>query len=153
MSKVPIISGYVYSARFRTYEALCQLSYEAPYLGPEGGRSGSPTQAVRHTCSGKLGIVKILRFIRSDMYTASSTNQKLLYITQSPNPPNTVVHRSHNETIKLDKKENRQGSHYSQHHVIRYKHHLTHGPFLLLICLVDRRNHLMKKLILSFTNK
>ena len=49
-------------------------TYEAPYLGPEGGRPGRPTQAVRHTCSGKLGIVKILRYIRSDMYTASSTN-------------------------------------------------------------------------------
>jgi hypothetical protein len=29
-------------------------------LGPEGGRPGSPTQAVRHTCSGNIGIVKIL---------------------------------------------------------------------------------------------
>ena len=38
------------------------------------------------------------------MYTASSTNYKLIYITQSPNPPNTVLHRSHNETVKLDKK-------------------------------------------------
>jgi len=28
---------------------------------------GSPTQAVRHTCSGNLGIVKILCYIRSDM--------------------------------------------------------------------------------------
>jgi hypothetical protein len=31
-----------------------------------------PTQAVRHACSGNLGIVKILRYIRSDMYTASA---------------------------------------------------------------------------------
>ena len=52
-------------------------------MGPEGGRPGRTTQAVRHTCSGKLGIVKILRYNRSDMYTASST---------------------HNETVKLDKK-------------------------------------------------
>jgi len=37
-------------------------------LGPEGGRPGRPTQTVRHTCSGNLGIVKILRYIRSDMY-------------------------------------------------------------------------------------
>jgi len=44
----------------------------APYLGPEGGRPGRPTQAVRHTCSGNLGIVKLLRYIRSDMYTASA---------------------------------------------------------------------------------
>jgi len=36
-------------------------------LGPEGGRPGRPTQAVRHTCSGNLGIVKILRYIRSDI--------------------------------------------------------------------------------------
>ena len=28
-------------------------------MGPEGGRPGSPTKAVRHTCSGNLGIVKI----------------------------------------------------------------------------------------------
>jgi hypothetical protein len=27
-----------------------------------------------------------------------------LYITQSPNPPNTVLHRSHDEIVKLDKK-------------------------------------------------
>jgi hypothetical protein len=43
----------------------------------EGGRPGRPTQAVGHTCSGNLGIVKILRNIRSDMYTASATNSKL----------------------------------------------------------------------------
>ena len=48
------------SAGFRTYEAMCQLSYEDPYLGSEGGRPGRPTQTVRHTCSGKLGIIKIL---------------------------------------------------------------------------------------------
>jgi hypothetical protein len=34
----------------------------------------------------------------------STTNPKLLYITQSPNPPNTVLHRSHDEIVKLDKK-------------------------------------------------
>ena len=33
-------------------------SYEGPYLGPEGGRPGRPTQAVRNTCSGKLEILK-----------------------------------------------------------------------------------------------
>ena len=38
------------------------------------------------------------------MYTASATNSKLLYITQSPNPPKTVLHRSHNKIVKLDKK-------------------------------------------------
>jgi len=54
--------------------------------------------------SGNLGIVKILRYIRSDMYTASATNSKLLYVTQIPNPPNTVLHRSHDEIVKLDKK-------------------------------------------------
>jgi len=36
-------------------------------LGPEGGRPGSPTQAVRHTCSGNVGIVKTSRYIRSDI--------------------------------------------------------------------------------------
>ena len=39
-------------------------------MGPEGSRPGRPTQTVRHRCSGKLGIVKILRYIRSDMYAA-----------------------------------------------------------------------------------
>ena len=37
-----------------------------PYLGPEGGRpsrSGRPIQAVRHTCSGNLGIFKMLRIL------------------------------------------------------------------------------------------
>jgi hypothetical protein len=43
-------------------------------VSPEGGRPGRPTQAVGHTCSGRFGIVKILLYIRSDMYTASSTN-------------------------------------------------------------------------------
>ena len=38
------------------------------------------------------------------MYTASATNSKLLYTTQSPNPSNTVLHRSHDEIVKLDKK-------------------------------------------------
>jgi hypothetical protein len=41
-----------------------------PYLGPEGGRPGRPTQVVRHACSGNLGIVQLLRYIRSAMYTA-----------------------------------------------------------------------------------
>jgi len=41
-----------------------KLSYETPYLGPEGGRPGRPTQAVRHTCSGNIGIVIILYYIR-----------------------------------------------------------------------------------------
>ncbi len=27
---------------------MCYLSYEVPNLGPEGGKSGRPTQAVRH---------------------------------------------------------------------------------------------------------
>jgi hypothetical protein len=33
------------------------------------------------------------------MYTASATNSKLLYTTQSPNPSNTVLHRSHDEIV------------------------------------------------------
>jgi hypothetical protein len=41
-------------------------------MGSEGGIHGRPTQAVRHTCSGNLVIVKILRYVRSDMYTASA---------------------------------------------------------------------------------
>ena len=38
------------------------------------------------------------------MHTVSTTNSKPLYITQSPNSPNTVLHRSHDEIVKLDKK-------------------------------------------------
>jgi hypothetical protein len=76
----------------------------APSISPEGGRPGMPTQTDRHTCSENLGIVKILRYIRSAMCTAPATNSKLLYITQSPNPPKTVLHRSHDGIIKLDKK-------------------------------------------------
>ena len=30
--------------------------------------------------------------------------QQTRYTTQTPNPPNTVLHRSHTETVKLDKK-------------------------------------------------
>ena len=70
-------------------------------MGPEGGSPGRPTQAVRHKCSENLGIVKILRYIRSDMYTASATNSKLIYYPK-PNPPNTVLHGSHDEIVKLD---------------------------------------------------
>ena len=33
----------------------------------EGGRPGRPTQAVGHTYSRNLGIVKILRYIRSNL--------------------------------------------------------------------------------------
>jgi hypothetical protein len=46
-------------------------------MGPGGGKPGRPTQAVGHTCSGNIGIVKILCHIRSDKYTASAT--KVLY--------------------------------------------------------------------------
>ena len=56
---------------------------EHPYLGPEGGRPGRSAQAFRHTCAGNLGIVKILRYLRSDMYTASATISKLVYITRA----------------------------------------------------------------------
>ena len=28
---------------------MCYLSYDVPYLGPQGGKPGRPTQAVRHT--------------------------------------------------------------------------------------------------------
>ena len=45
-------------------------------MGPEGGRPGSPTYAISHKCSGNLGIVKILRYIRSDMYTAKIHRRK-----------------------------------------------------------------------------
>ena len=39
------------------------LVYEVPYLGPEGCRSTMSTQAVLHTCSANLGLVKILYYM------------------------------------------------------------------------------------------
>jgi len=39
-------------------------------LGPEGDRPGMPTQALRHTCSGNLGIIKILCYIVKKMFLA-----------------------------------------------------------------------------------
>ena len=42
-------------------------SDEVPYLGPEGGRPGKAYKAVRPTCPGNLGIIQILRYIRTDM--------------------------------------------------------------------------------------
>jgi len=50
-------------------------------LGPEGGRPGRPTQPVRHTCSGNLEIVKILRYIRSDMYAVHLWQENRLLLT------------------------------------------------------------------------
>lgn len=47
------------SAGFRTNEALCQLTYEAPYVGPEGDRPSRSIQAVKHTYLENLGVVKI----------------------------------------------------------------------------------------------
>ena len=44
--------------------------------GPEGGR---PTQAVRHTCSGKLGIVKILRYTNVLGQTCTLRLQQTIY--------------------------------------------------------------------------
>jgi hypothetical protein len=55
-----------------------------------------PTQAVRHTCSGNLGIIKILRYIRSNMYTASTSKSKPLYITQNPNGALCLSIHKHN---------------------------------------------------------
>ena len=72
------------SAGFRTNEALCYLSYEAPYLGPEGSRPDSPTKAVGHRCSGNLGIVKILRYIR---WTCTLRLQNICVGRKMPPPP------------------------------------------------------------------
>jgi hypothetical protein len=57
---------------------------EAPNLGPEGGRPGRPTLAVRHTCSGNLGIAKILRYIRSDMYIAKIRRKMFFFVKKMP---------------------------------------------------------------------
>ena len=40
-----VLNGLIVSAGCRTNEALCQLSYETPYLGPEGSKIGRPAQA------------------------------------------------------------------------------------------------------------
>ena len=63
----------------------CYLSYEVPYFGPEGGRPGRAAQIVIHTCLGNLGIVKILRYIRSDMYTAK-INRNFFFGRKMPPP-------------------------------------------------------------------
>ena len=55
MVKIVIIRGCsflkvrwtIYSAGFRKNEALCQLSYDAPYLGPEGGKPGGQAYMLR----------------------------------------------------------------------------------------------------------
>ena len=52
------------------------VDYEVPYLEPEGCRPDRSTQAVGHTGSGNIGIIKILRYIRSDMYTAKIHHKK-----------------------------------------------------------------------------
>ena len=44
-------------------------------MGPEGGRPGMPAHTVRHTCSGNLGIVNILRYIRSDKFKIAPYKQ------------------------------------------------------------------------------
>ena len=62
------------------------VNYEVPYLDPEGCRPGRSTQAVGHTGSGNIGIIKILRYIRSDMYTAKIHHKKKL-AGRSPHLP------------------------------------------------------------------
>ena len=42
------------SVGVRTNEALCQLSYEAPYLDPEECKPGRPTQAVNSIIMSKI---------------------------------------------------------------------------------------------------
>ena len=48
-------------------------------MGPEGGKLGRPTQAVRHTCSGILGIVKIYVILgRTGTMRLQQTRKKTL---------------------------------------------------------------------------
>ena len=80
------------------------------------------------------------RYIRSDMYTAPSTNYRSYYILpKAPTRP-TLSYTGHiMKQSNLIKRE--QTGQSSQHHVIKSKHHLTqwfstffsHGPLLLLI--------------------
>jgi hypothetical protein len=68
------------SAGFRTNEALCWLSYKAPYFGPEGGRPGRPTQAVR---------LSTLSLCLESLRNRTTSNLKLHHI--SKNPPITAI--------------------------------------------------------------
>ena len=48
---------------------------------------GRATQTVRHPCSGNLGIVKILRYIGSDRYTAFLEGRSPLSAPTLPTGP------------------------------------------------------------------
>jgi hypothetical protein len=61
--------------------AASDKSYQL--LVHEGGRPGRPAQIVMHTCIGNLGIVKILRYIRSDMYT-EKINRNIFFGRRGP---------------------------------------------------------------------
>ena len=65
------------SAGFRTNEALCQLSYEAPYLGPAGGRPGRHTQAHSHRLS-------TLSLCLESLKNRTPSNLKLHHISKNP---------------------------------------------------------------------
>jgi hypothetical protein len=127
--------------------------------------SGRTKQTVMHTCSGKLDIVKILRYIRSDICTASSQTRSY-YLLPKAQTCSTLSYTSHTmKQSNLIKREQTGQSLQSTSDILKSKHHLTqlfstfppppppHGSLLLLLFLVDRLNHLMKKLILFFTNK
>ena len=73
-------------------------------MGPEGGRPGRPTQAVRNTCSGKLEILKYYAILGQTCTLSLQQTRSYYILPNSPNPPMTVLHWSHNETVKLDKK-------------------------------------------------
>jgi len=54
------------------------MTNEAPYLGPEGGRPGRPTQAVRHTYNIIMSLC--LESLRNRM----PSNLKLHHISKNP---------------------------------------------------------------------
>ena len=87
-------------------------------MDPEGGRTRRPTQTVRHTCSGNLGIVKILRYIRSDIYTAK-IHRKFFWQEDGQRCP---VHNGKSGTVERiipygNLSEKTTSSHIDVHHI------------------------------------
>jgi hypothetical protein len=87
--------------------------------------SGRTTQTVMHTCSGKLGIVKIVCYIRSDMYTASSQTRSYYILHKAPTC-STLSYTSHTmKQSNLIKREQTGQSLQSTSYIIKSKHHLA----------------------------
>ena len=78
-----------------------------------------------HTCSGKLYIVKIIRYIMSDMYTASSQTRRYYILPKAPTC-STLSYTGHTmKQSNLIKREQTGQSLQSTSYIIKSKHHLT----------------------------